>query len=47
MIHAGEVYLECYWSTPAYQSGDRYAVPCAIALGPQWVVKNEYEEEHR
>lgn len=36
-IEVGEVYLECYWTTSAYQSGDRYAGPCALALGPQWV----------
>lgn len=37
VIPAGTLYVECYWSTPAYQSGDRFTEPCALALGSEWV----------
>lgn len=36
-IEPGSFYVECSWNAPAYQSGDRFAAACALALGSEWV----------
>jgi hypothetical protein len=36
-IDKGEPYLECLWSAPAFQSGSRHCVMCAVAFFPGWV----------
>lgn len=36
-ILVGQQYVECYWNTPAYQSGDRFTEACALALGAEWI----------
>jgi len=30
VIRPGERYLECYYTTPGFQSGHRYTEPCAL-----------------
>jgi hypothetical protein len=31
-IQPGEQYVECFWDTPAYQSGSRVSMACARAF---------------
>lgn len=32
VIHSGDRYAECLWSAPAYQSGTRHTMACAVAF---------------